>query len=266
MKTIIIFLCVFILITMVVQADVYVKGTQNVETRYHHGSLYPEYDMVHEWWFGKNKLTFIRHEFRNFEGFLIVPAMRITLDKERKHITVINLSEKTFVKIHLQMDLSSHIDQSLVERLNNYQINGIIKKTGKKKTIHQKVCEVYTVSEWIIFQKERFYDRERTIMVTSDVPFNWQIVNELYQWIRSFFNPQKSYLLELKNLKGFLMAANNIRFSSGKQLKSSFRILKICQKEAPKNIYDIPKDFKKKEKLTMDDLIGMRGMLYLREW
>ena len=266
MKTIIIFFCVFILITMVVQADVYVKGTQKVETRYHHGSLYPEYDVVHEWWFGKNKLTFIRREFRNFESFLIVPAMQITLDKERKQITVINLSEKTFVKIHLQMDLSSHIDQSLVERLNNFQINGIIKKTGKKKTIHQKVCEVYTVSEWIIFQKERFYDRERTIMVTFDVPFNWQIVNELYQWIRSFFNPQKSYLLELKNLKGFLMAANDIRFSSGKQLKSFFRILEICQKESPKNIYDIPKDFKRKEKLTMDDLIGMRGMLYLAEW
>lgn len=266
MKKIIIFFCVFILITMVIQADVYVKGTQTVETRYHHGSLYPEYDVVHEWWFGKNKLTFIRHEFRNFEGWLWFPAMQIILDKERKHITVINLSEKTFVKVPLQMDLSSQIDQSLVERLNNYQINGTIKKTGKKEIIHQKVCEVYTVSEWIVFQKERFYDRERTIMVTTDVPFNWQIVNELYHWIRSFFNPQKSYLLELKNLKGFVMAANDIRFSEGEQMKSSFRILEICQKEAPKNIYNMPEGFKKKEKLTMDDLSGMRGMLYLREW
>ena len=62
------------------------------------------------------------------------------------------------------------------------------------------------------------------------------------------------------------MAANDIRFNSGKQMKSFFRILEINQKEAPRNIYDIPKDFKKKDKLTMDDLSGMRGMLYLREW
>lgn len=263
MKTIITFLIIFFFISTVVHADIYVKGILHIDGGYRYGHNVPDMDVVQEWWFGENKVTFISTGWR-FDYFIRTDWC-FTLDRERERIIVANLSEKWFLEVPLPMNLLSHVDQSLAGMLNLFQINGRVEKTGEKKTINQKVCDVYEVSEWIIRgDDDRYYDRERTVMITSDVPFDWQIVNELYQWIRSFPKLQKSYISELNKLKGFILAENNVLSALGYQVKWSFRVLEIDDKKAPRNIYDIPKDFKKKEKFTPRDLLDMVGVLYPR--
>jgi len=259
MKTIITFFCVFILVSAAIQADVYVKGIVHIEGGYRYGHNVPDIDVVNEWWFDENKVTFMS------TGWQLESAStdwRFTLDKERERIIVVNLSKKSFVEVPLQMSLLSHVDQSTAEWLNEFQIDGKVEETGEKVTIHQKECDVYEVSERMIRKDDRFYDRKRAVMATSDVSFDWQIVNELYHWISSFFNPQQSYLSELKKLKGFVFASNDVLFKRGSQIKWSFKVLEISQKKAPENIYDICKDFNKKEKFTPGDLLYMRGIVY----
>lgn len=259
MKTIITFLCVFILVSTAIQADVYVKGIMHFEGGYRYGHNVPDIDVVNEWWFDENKVTFMstgwQLEFANTDW-------RFTLDKERERIIVVNLSEKSFVEVPLQMSLLSHVDQSTAEWLNEFQIDGKVEETGEKVTIHQKECDVYEVSEWMIRKDDRFYDRKRAVMATSDVSFDWQIVNELYQWISSFFNPQQYYLSELKKLKGFVLEAKEDLFEGGSHVIWSFKVMEISQKKAPENIYDIRKDFNKKEKFMPGDLFYMRGIVY----
>ena len=58
MKTIITFLCVFILVSTAIQADVYVKGILHIDGGYRYGYNVPDIDVVNEWWFGKDKVTF----------------------------------------------------------------------------------------------------------------------------------------------------------------------------------------------------------------
>lgn len=263
MKKTIAFLCIFVLISMGIQADVYIKGILHVDGGYRYGHNVPEMDVVNEWWIGENKVTFISTGWRYH--FFIRTDWRFTLDREGERIIVANLSEKWFVEVPLPMNLLSHVDQSLAGMLDLFQINGRVEKTGEKKTINQKACDVYEVSEWIIQGgDDRYYERKRTVMATSDVPFNWQIVNELYQWIRSFPTVQKSYLSELNKLKGFVLAENNVLSALGYQVKWSFRVLEIDDRKAEENIYGIPKDFKKKEKFTQRDLLDMVGVIYPR--
>ncbi|MCK4825556.1 hypothetical protein KA005_57945 [bacterium] len=259
MKKSIIFFCMFLYFSFFIHADVYVKGILHVDGGYRWGHNVPELNVINEWWFGKNKVTFIstgwRLEFLNTDR-------RLTLDKEKQHILVVDLKEKSYVVVPLPMNLSSHVDPPLTKQLNRYKIYGAVKTTGEKKTIHQKECEGYTVVEWILQGDVRFYERERAIMATTQVPFDWKLINELYEWIRSFINPQNTYISELKKMKGFVLAEDVIVFESAGKVTWSFKVLEISEKKAPLLIYDLPKEYKKKDKLNGQDLWDIRGIVY----
>jgi len=264
MKKIVIFHFILVFFSIIAQADVYVKGILHFEGSYRYGINVPGADVVNEWWFGKNKITFISTGWRfKVDDVANNTDMRFTLDKEKQCFFVVNLKEKFYAEIPLPINLLLHMDKSIADSLKNYQINGDIKKTGKRETINQKVCDVYKVSEWISYGDIRFYDRDRTIMTTTDVPFNWKLANELFRLIRSFFNPQETYLSELKKMKGFVMAAKHLLFNEGYQVKLSFKIVEISNKKPPKDIYDIPQGFRKKEKLNFTDLDNMISKLYV---
>jgi len=192
MRKIVIFHFIFVFFSIIAQADVYVKGILHFEGSYRYGINVPGADVVNEWWFGKDKVTFISTGWRfKVDDVANNTDMRFTLDKKKQCIFVANLKEKFYIEIPLPMNLLFHMDKSIADSLKNFQINGDIKKTGKRETINQKVCDVYKVSEWISYGDSRFYDRDRTIMTTTDVPFNWKLANELFRLIRSFFNPQE---------------------------------------------------------------------------
>lgn len=266
MKKIIVFLSFLLLASSATQAEIYVKAVQRFAARYHHGSFQPEYDLVHEFWFGNNCLTIQRQGFQNYEGYPVEQALRMTFDKEKQRIIVVNCSESTYVVIPLPMDLHTTLDSTVLEAIKNYQADGTIQPTGEKKTLDQKVCDMFKVAESITYGSERFYERERTIMVTEDVPFDWRLLDEFYQWIRSFFNPQESYLSDLKKINGFIYATEDVRFRRGQQIQSSFKVQEISEKTSPEHIFDLPSNLNEKERLTLDDLIAMRGIIYLAGW
>jgi hypothetical protein len=260
MRTVISSLCLYFLVSMAVQADVYVKGNLHIGGSYRFGHNVPDTDVVNEWWFGKNKVTFIsqgwRMEYLNNDW-------RFTLDREKQRILVVNLREKWFAEVLLPMNLSSYVYQGLSEYLKTYQIDGKIEKTGQKETINQKLCDVYKAYEWITLAGDHFYGRERLIRATTDISFDWQMVNELYLWIASFFNPQQTYLSELKKLKGFVQSEDDIFYHIGIPIEISFKVDEICNKKPPEDIYAIPKGFKKKDRFSTGDLFEMRGIVYI---
>lgn len=251
-----------LLVSTTLRADVYMKTIYHFEDRYHHGSYQAGYDLVYEWWIGDEKITLIRQEYRNYEDALLASAMRITLDKKQQRMIIVNNSDSSYFEFKLPMNLPSILDSALLEAIKNYQINGTVQETGEKKTIDQKLCHVYHAIEAIFYGNEQFYDRERKLMVTQDVPFNWQLVDELFQWMRSFYNPTSAYLTDLNKVEGFIYAAEDIRYSRGSKLNSSWKTLEIIQKDPPKNIYEIPHDFTRLEKLNRDYIIELRGIIY----
>jgi hypothetical protein len=229
---------------------VYVKGNLHFDPFYDGGVLQPEEDAVYEWFFEKDKVSFL------------APRWRFVLDKKNQHMLAVNLNEKFYVKISLPMNLQSYVDQQLLENLKKYQINGTVKTTKQTKVSLGKKCDHYVVSEWIAFQDQRFYVRERTLLATTEVPFDWKLLNELYAWIRSFFKPQETYKNELNKINGFMMAGDDIRFQEGDQVKYKFKIQEIIEKKIPKSVFEIPPDFKEKDKFTRSELIDIRTTYY----
>lgn len=259
-------LTVWLCFPAAVSADVYIKGIRHSEARYHHGNIQPAYDVVHEWWFGEGKVTFIRHGFRNIQGYQIEPAMRITLDKKIKRIFFANLSQERFWEFPWPAGIPACVDSALVVSLKNYRLDGMVKKTENNETLLNRPCDVYQVSEWILYDGDRFYERNRILKISREVPFDWRVLNELHNWIRRFFNPQPSYNAKLSEIQGFVMASEDVRKSRGADVTCTFQVLEISRKEPPPGIYDVTNNMTKKDKLTSGDLRSLRGLIYTMEW
>lgn len=242
---------IFIFVSITCNASIYVKGNLHFDSYYSFGTINSEFDEVNQWWFDKGKVSFI------------TPEWRLTLDKQKQRILAVNRREKKYTEISLPVKKSSHLDQSLIDLIKDYHLDGTLTAMKEKVTLHGKECDGYKVSEWFIFQKERFYDRDRIIRITDDVPFDWRLLEELHQWIYSYFNPQKNYLSQLKKLKGFVLESQNVQINGGKKINWSFKIMEISTKPAPDKIFMIPEGYKKKEKLSREDLIGIRSTVFL---
>lgn len=259
MKKLIIVVIIMVITAFFSFSDVYVKGILHVDGGYRWGQNVPENNAVYEWWFGENKVTFIvtgwRLQFLNTDR-------RLTFDMKKNRVIAVDLIKKTFVKIPLTMNPLSQIDPTLAKALERFKIFGKVKKIGIKKIIQLKKCEEYLVQEWILEGDIRYYERERKVMSTTDVSFNWQLLDRLYEWIRSFFNPQESYVTELKKIRGFIFAEEGTIYESAGEVTYNFKIEKITHLKPPSGIYDIPKGFQKKTKFGWTDLLDIRDLLY----
>jgi hypothetical protein len=259
MKKIIIILAAIILLTFQLHADVYVRGIFHVAGGYRWGQNVPENNAIYEWWFSKDKVTLIvtgwRLHFLNTDR-------RLTFDTQKNRIIAVDLMKKTYVEIPLSMNTLFQIDSSITKYLKQFQMSGTVKKEGKTQTILLKKCEEYKVHEWIIQGDVRYYERERKVMATTDVSFDWELINKLYEWIRSLFNPRESYDNELKKIRGFVLKEEGTIYESAGDVSYNFNIEEITHLESPSGIYEIPNGLTRKNKFDVNDLLDIRDLLY----
>jgi hypothetical protein len=259
MKTVITFFSAIILITLSVQADDYVKGILHVDGGYRWGQNVPENNAVYEWWFAKDKVTLMvtgwRLQFLNTDR-------RLTFDIKKNRVIAVDLIKKTFVEIPLKMNPLSQIDTILANALKRFKMFGMVKKTGIKKTLQLKKCEEYLVQEWILKGDIRYFQRDRKVMATTDVSFDWRLLDKLYEWIRSFFNPRESYSTELKKINGFVLTEDGTIYESAGDVTYNFKVKEISQLQPPPGIYNVPTGFHKKNHFSRRDLLDIRDLLY----
>lgn len=240
-------------------ADVYVKGVIHIPGGYRYGHNVPELDAVNEWWFGKNKVTFIS---TGWKLDYLFKDWRFTLDKAEEKILAVNLSDGFYMEVPLSENPFSLVEGQWKGLIERYVIDGKTRKAGIKGSILGRECDVFEVTEWIEEGDDHFYERDRTVKATCDVPFDWRMTEELYQWIMSFFNPRPVFLSDLKKMSGFILAEEVRMYELAGQVEWSFRVLEIVEKKAPPDVWRIPEGFKKKEKFSFRDLREMLAVLF----
>ncbi|MEW6368814.1 MAG: hypothetical protein AB1714_29650 [Acidobacteriota bacterium] len=238
--------------------DVYVKGILRVEGGYRLGHHVPEQEVTCEWWIGRRQATCTRTGWRiDF----MTNDWRFTVDRERNRMLGVNLTEKFFFETPLTASPVGIMEPPAAERLKMYKVDGTVEQAGAKEKVAGRTCEVYRVAEWIVRNGDRYYDRDRVVKVTREVPFDPQLAAAWEQWIRPLFNPASEYLEALNRMPGFLMAEDTVLYHNGNQLTWSFSVVEISEKKPPDGIYDVPGGFEKKN-LGPAELADIRDAVY----
>ncbi|MCP4146475.1 MAG: hypothetical protein GY757_01880 [bacterium] len=250
---------VLIFISLPVCADVFVKGVLHIDGGYRYGRTVQEVNADNLWWFAKNKVTYIS---KGLTLKVMDTDLRVTLDKEKNHVIVSNLKEKSYVIVPLDKEPMSIADPAYPKRIEKLQHNGTVKKEAGKKFFLGKSCDSYDLYLWLMEVDLKVREKKRTVLATTDVPFDYLLNDKLTLWIHSLLNIHPDYTAQLKKIKGFVLKTEEMIVARGSKEKWDFKVLDISEKKAPANIYGIPANFKRKDKLAVYELDALKNLLY----
>ncbi len=222
--------------------DVYIKIKTHHDSYYDMGRITPEADSIEEQWIVDKKMAFITENLTTI------------YDLEKNQMNVINRNKKIYAQTPLPLDISKLVTEQFYSELQTYKIKGTIKETGETKEIGEWNCKKYAIETWIASKSgNRFNQRDFTIWMTNDVPFDLGMVGEIISYGRKLEYYGDDFISELKKIKGYQIALEMTRYSRGQERKYSEEVVEISQKKPLEDIYSVPAGFTKKEKLSEQD-------------
>lgn len=258
-KKIFFFITVAILLSLRVTGDIYVKENVHYDEKYSLGVMGPATDFVNEWWFGDRCVS------------VIIGNFRVTLDKKKRRVIVVNVTKQTYVEMSLPLDPMMVVDEEGKRALKFYSITGTLEKKPGKKQVGGKNCDMYLLNEKICsaediltYHNKCFYDLERKADVTVEVPFDSRLRLELSLTIRAFFNPEERYVKQLREMKGYVYAFRGTIYLRSGNLTNSAETVEISEKKAPPGIHDSPAGMKKNKTLSFGEIYLLMRFMYTR--
>jgi hypothetical protein len=224
------------------QNDYYVKIIEHRDSFYDGGEITAPQDVTIEMWIGDTRFAYISST-RNF-----------LFNYDKDSLTVINKTQKAYFTIPLPMDMKKYLDSTQILRM--YKIMGTVKETGEEKIINNRKCKGYEIENYIIRDDAHIYDAENKYWVTNDVPFNLNTYYKSYYNINRFTNYENDYLKEIDKIKGFTLKTEIIIYQRGDKITRQREAVEIIKKTPGNDVYTIPADYKKKEKITPTEIQG----------
>lgn len=234
-KILILFSAVFILVFSI-QADICIVEETHTDAYYYGGVPRPASDTISKTWISKDKMAYI------------TPNRQVIIDTGQNLISIINLSDKTYVQTELPIDLAKIIPEQLLSMLNNYKTQGTVKATQEIKKVNQWNCYGYEI------KISAPTPMELKVWASTDIPLDWEKYNNVLNNIRKLGNYSPEYIEALKTMKGVGIVTDVTVFLQGSTIKSVGKVTEISSKKPPEGTYSIPEDCQKKDQLTLQDI------------
>jgi hypothetical protein len=246
---IVLFFC--LCVTSTLHADVHVKQVVHRDEFYDGGVVTPASDIEIEMWFGGKRMAYHGADWIGI------------IDAGSSLLYFANKRDSVYFEIPLPAVEKNHVSEELGQTLGQYFVDGSVESEQAEKTILERRCKCFTCKDDITFEDLHFYDREKTVWITEDVPFDWTLWNDMRNVIRGFFNPREQYSKQLERLSGFELAEESKRYDRGNIVVSNTGVVEITKREAPEGVYSVPEGFTRKEEFERNEIISLRSIIYI---
>jgi hypothetical protein len=245
MKKFLLFFIILIATSSFIYSDVYIKREVHTESYYEDGLMHPAVDRVIETWIGNKKMAYISN------------SRIIIVDLNKNLMFFINKNEKTYVEIPLPFELAKVVTKQIAPDLQYSTFSGTVKATKESKTIGRWKCRCYNISG------SRPYGREIKAWVHPTPPFDMDTYNKMNINVLKLHNYDSNFIKEMQKIRGIEIRLDETVYFRGSIRKRTDKILEISKK-TPKTIsYSVPAGYKKKDKLSHQDLEQDNLILFL---
>ena len=225
-----------------ISPDYYIKASFHRNAYLYKGRVFPPAVASSELWLSNDKAA------------LVSKNRILILDKKKKTIYFINTMHEIYFEAKLPFEATKILDMEALENLKKLKFEITVKPTSKVKTIKGLECKGYTMNSVTLREQAIVEKVNANIWATSKVPFNMELFNELFLCQMQLMLPGKEYIDNLKKIKGIRIQTEMEQLSDSKGLISKQEITEITNKKAPKDIYKVPRGYKKVDKMSLIDL------------
>ncbi|MFC2167400.1 hypothetical protein ACFLRW_00295 [Acidobacteriota bacterium] len=237
-KTAFIYVLMFLLVTFSYSADTYIRQVVQKKAFVLEGQEHEAREDIIETWIGKNRLALHGKE----------RSIIVLIDK--KKIYFVDHVKKTYVEMAIPVDIHQYFPEALEQLMG--QVNISVFPTEDFQKFEKRECRVYEVDidSFMISMKMK-------VWATLDVPFDRKsYLEEMYpELAKVTYLLSEAAVTELLKIEGFHYRTEMTLNFMGAEMESIQEVVEMAKKSVPDNIYSLPGDYKKNERLSLQDFI-----------
>jgi hypothetical protein len=196
---------------------------------------------VTELWVGDNRAALIEENWQ------------LILDRNRNTITFVNPRNETFVESGLPLDMATLLSVGLQKDRRLLSQTGTVTPTDDILTLLDRECSGFDVVLWEEREGKRTEPVEIEVWATTDLDFDYSLVNELLDNMRLIFGRDQRSRAELRKIHGVQMLLSMERGNFFKKEVISEEVLQIARSAPPEDVYTPPQGYTRRDRLTRDD-------------
>lgn len=219
-------------------ADYYIKQNVHTDAFSMMGQSQPAKDEVNHMWIGKNKMAMHGEE----QSFIV--------DGEKNIAYMINHATKTYVEMEIPLDMSKYLPEQFMQMMGGITVT--VKPTGETQKIKEWTCSGYDVA-----MNMMMFKMNMKIWATKDVPFDWKTFqNQMFsQMAKATMRLTDEAVQEFMKIEGYQIKSEVTMNMMGADMKVVQEVAEITKKDAPEGTYIAPADYKKQDKLSVQDMM-----------
>lgn len=237
-RTAIIFVLMSLLVGFSYGADTYIKQITQTKAFVLEGQEHAAREDIIETWIGKNKLA------KHGQGRSLIVLL------DRKIIYFVDHVQKTYVEMTVPVDIPQYFPEPLEQLMGHVDV--AVTETGEIQNFEKRECRVYEVDieSFMISMKMR-------VWATFDVPFDGKFYLEKMfpELAKVTFLLTDQAVAELLKIEGFHFRSEMTLNFAGAEMESVQEVVEMARRPVPDNIYALPRDYTKKNRLSLQDIV-----------
>lgn len=236
MKKFIVGIVLIVFLSSLVWADIYIKTKIHTDAITIMGQTQPEKNEVTETWFNDDRCA-----VHSSENSMII-------DLKKNILYFIDHQDKSYVEANLPLDLTTLLPPEMAQMMAMMKMTVNVNPTGQTKTIGSWKCSGYEVNISMMMMPMKMM-----VWATTDVPFNVDQFMDKFQthFLKLQLRLDEISLAELRKIKGFWIASETTGEVMGAKIRSTMEVVEINKANPPSNVYSLPPNYKKTDKLKM---------------
>lgn len=217
-------------------ADIHIKTKSHSDAVTIMGQTQPERNEVSEQWIGDD-----RYASHGSDSSIII-------DLKKNMLYFLDHQDKSYVETTLPLDISKLMPPEMVQMMSMMKMTVTVNPTGQTKTIGSWKCSGYEVNISMMMMPLKMM-----VWATTDVPFNVdQFMDKFYPHLLKLqFRLDDQSLAEMRKIKGYWISSETTGEVMGAKIHSTMEVTEISKASPPPNIYAIPADYRKTDKLKV---------------
>ncbi|MBN2071720.1 MAG: hypothetical protein JW814_09715 [Candidatus Krumholzibacteriota bacterium] len=220
------------------KAETCIRMKDHTDASYHHGTIDPAVDSESELWIGEGRIASISDNYH------------LILDLSSNILTIMQMSDSTYVETELPLDMAKVVSPERMQRLAMYPTKGEVKPAGKTKKIDGRECLCYNLVSWIDYRGTRYRETEISSWFTTDLPFDPAVLEKYHDTVYRMNNLSDDYREARMAAKGLEIFSESTQYAEGQARKGISEVAGIEEKDPPENVYTVPGWFKKSDFLS----------------
>ncbi|MDD8020209.1 MAG: hypothetical protein PHU81_03350 [Acidobacteriota bacterium] len=242
MKKTFLWLLTILLLTSTLSADIYIKTKINIDPVNALGQSSPARETFSEQWISKY-LTVISSQ-----------GLSYLFDLKKNRIYLISHSTKSYLEVTPPLDFASLLPPELAPMAQALQQMTItVSPNNETKLINNIPCDGYRVEMTVMM-----YPIEMIIWASEKLPYDLSdyLTRVQPEIMKMQLRASDQSTAELQKIKGLWVAYETKAQMMGTEIKSRAELVEISKKTAPSDVYSIPADYQKKDRLSREDIQG----------